>query len=316
MSLRWYSLFVLAFWAVTAGWLVKEKLLPPLLVGDPPSFSSILESSDESDRNVSWTIRANGNLVGTATTSHRRLDTGAAEIASDVRLKEIRLADVSPPWLSPLARLFGADDEAPEFTLPLTATSSLILDPLGRPTNLQVRFIAGDLAGMTEVEALNHELICKVMVAGVVVGDKLDLEIKVPRKNSESIFRTSVYLPPGALLGDAFSPQSRLPDLRVGQQWKAPIYSPLRSPSEPVDILEARVDRIENVEWDGQQVPAFVVVYSSESSGRLTHSRAELARAWVDRQGRVLRQEALLSTIKLTFDRVPATAAAAIAAQP
>lgn len=309
MSLRWYSLFVLVFWAVTTGWLVKEKLLPPLLIGDPPSFSSILATSETSEESVAWIIRANETVVGKATTSHKRLETGAAEIASDMRLSEIRLADISPPWLAPLAKFMGADDDVPEFTLPMTARSTLIIDPLGRPSNLQVRFTLGDSAGMSESDALDLGLICRVLVEGVVVRDNLELEIKVPRKASERVFRTSVYLPPGALLGDAFSPQARLPDLRVGQAWKAPIYSPLRSPSEPVEILEARVDRVENIVWNEMQTPVFVVVYSSESSGRLAHSRAEIARAWVDGEGRVLRQEAFLATLKLSFDRVPSTPA-------
>ena len=43
-----FNVVVVLFWCTTMGWLVVAKILPPLRVGEPPNYASILqETSDE-----------------------------------------------------------------------------------------------------------------------------------------------------------------------------------------------------------------------------------------------------------------------------
>lgn len=302
---RWYPWFVVVFWTATTGWFVKEKLLPPLLVGDPPSFSTILDSQDEADIDVAWAMRLNGQFVGTATTQRRRHENDVTEILSEVRISAVRLSDFAPAWLGPLANLLGGTGDLPDFTAPMHASSSLLIDPLGRPAAFNARLTFGETLQAVERDGPASAAAIKIVVDGVVRGNTLDLEIRTPANDAELKYHSSIYLPPGALLGDTFSPQTRLPGLRVGQTWKAPIYNPFRSPSDPMEILEAKVERTETVEWNGSDVLAYRVVFRNESSGQLTHGNRELVRAWVDAEGRVLRQEAFLSSLRLTFERLP-----------
>ena len=37
MSNRWFSLAVVLFWLASMSWLVSEKVVPPLRVGDRPA---------------------------------------------------------------------------------------------------------------------------------------------------------------------------------------------------------------------------------------------------------------------------------------
>src|SRR5690348_13075216 len=42
MYSRWFSVAVVLFWVATMGWLIHHKILPPLVVGDPPTYRSII----------------------------------------------------------------------------------------------------------------------------------------------------------------------------------------------------------------------------------------------------------------------------------
>jgi len=46
MSSRWFNTAVVVLWLATMSWLVKEKVLPPLLIGEPPSYSEIIEAQN------------------------------------------------------------------------------------------------------------------------------------------------------------------------------------------------------------------------------------------------------------------------------
>lgn len=88
-----------------------------------------------------------------------------------------------------------------------------------------------------------------------------------------------------AMLGDVIRPFDRLPNLYVGQTWRLKLVDPLKAllpqlESTGIDIepLVFRVTRRETIRWAGREVEVFVV------DGGET-------RAYVDDEGRVLRQE-------------------------
>ena len=51
-----FNTAVVILWLATMSWLVKEKVLPPLLVGEPPNYSRIIGRKARPGRaaGVSW----------------------------------------------------------------------------------------------------------------------------------------------------------------------------------------------------------------------------------------------------------------------
>jgi hypothetical protein len=191
---------------------------------------------------------------------------------------------------------FGAD-----------VTSSLLVDALGQPASFQSKLVLGDspVAGLIEESG---PFVFKVFVMGVVEGKKLRLDIKVSINQGDFAYEPTVYIHPGAVLGDAFSPQSMLPGLRVGQRWTVPVYNPLVDQVAPVEVLQAHVAEEETLLWAGRSVSTLVVVLRADSGGSLSNQRLERGRMWVAAGGLVLRQEAMLGSSRIVFERLPDSA--------
>ena len=80
MGSRAYNTVVVLFWIGTMSWLVVAKVLPPLRVGDPPNYRSILSQS-KLHPSVCWSIHLNEAPVGWAASRIVRTsggNTGAA----------------------------------------------------------------------------------------------------------------------------------------------------------------------------------------------------------------------------------------------
>ena len=101
------------------------------------------------------------------------------------------------------------------------------------------------------------------------------------------------------MLGDELSPHAMLPGLVTGQQWTVPVYSPLRPAQSPIEILHAEVEGSESIFWDDHLVTVDLVSYRDDPASH----REPRARLWVDRTGRVLRQEAAAMGRKILFER-------------
>jgi hypothetical protein len=132
-------------------------------------------------------------------------------------------------------------------------------------------------------------------------------------RSSQFSWAQEAYLPPGALMKDALSPQTQLPGLRLGQSWKVPAYSPLRLSTAPLEVLQATVESRETISWEGELVSCWVVTYRSESGVSLSGSGPPIGRMWVSYRGAVLKQEATLLASTLTFVRMGEERAAVLA---
>jgi hypothetical protein len=65
MGSRVFNTAVILVWLAAMSWLVVEKVLPPLQVGEPPNYRAIL--ADQANRSaVCWSIRWNDKLIGFA----------------------------------------------------------------------------------------------------------------------------------------------------------------------------------------------------------------------------------------------------------
>ena len=52
---RWFNVAVVALWLATISWLIATKVVPSLLIGEPPNYATIL-SAQEVDPPIGWTI--------------------------------------------------------------------------------------------------------------------------------------------------------------------------------------------------------------------------------------------------------------------
>jgi len=257
--------------------------LPPMRVGEPPSYQSILADSDEQTP-VCWSIRLADKPIGWAANKlHRRPDK-ITELYSRVYLRDLPLDELAPGWLAnvltPVLRDLGP--------LNIDKWSRVVVDPLGRLVGFESRVRIANL----------HDVI---KVRGQIEGSALKLTVQsgdIPHKLER-------YLPPNALMADELSPQTRMPHLRVGQEWTVPLYSPFLPPTNPIEILQARVERSETFTWHQRRVPSKLVVYRGDPGSGLASDEVR-GRLWVgDDGGVVLQQEVMIRKSRLYFVRLP-----------
>lgn len=279
---RWFNMAVVLLWLATMGWLVKSKVLPPLLVGEPPSYQTIVDAG-RSEPPTAWQLAINGRSVGWALTTITVQPSGITEMGSHVHFDELPLEQLTPVWLRALVRWV----EKPALRQAMDARSTLFLDPLGRLTRFESTMGVGAA----------KDVIC---LTGEIVGSQALVSVR----SGEFVYRSEVYLPSGALLSDALQPQTRLPGLRQGQAWTVPVYSPLRPPNAPLEILHAEVQGYEVLSWEDRVERVWLVVYQSDPGAGSSSRQEPRGRLWVRRDGTVLRQEVSIFGTKLTFSRV------------
>jgi hypothetical protein len=274
------TIAILALWLCSTIWLFVAKILPPLLVGDPPSFQAIYGDAP-SQESCAWDIHWNGKPLGWARSEHRRRADGIFDIESSVHFDRLPIKDVAPPWMRSFVDALGELER-----LPLDAKSTLTIDPLGQ----LVGFRSGvDLGPFERV----------VSVQGVADGDRLRVSVQADKFFTE----TELYLPPHAIIADGLAPQARLTALRVGQAWTEPVYSPFRPPHEPMEILRATVARRQTIDWGGRDVSCVLVEYRRENGVAVAADALPQGRAWVNDEGLVLRQELQILNATLVFVR-------------
>jgi hypothetical protein len=303
MSSRWFNAAVVGFWLLTMSWLVWEKILPSLVVGDPPTYRTILADRESRDAPVNWSISLNDTPLGWAEARNRVLDNGVTEMSSHVRLNRLPLSEIAPGWMNSLMNLLAGSQEWGELELVVDAQSNLEIDPLGRPIGFHSRALLGDRNSLPDDRQHDTTVVpgaVQVTMQGVVEGSQLKLKVRT----GQLVYNTTAYLPPNALISDALSPQGRLPDLRVGQSWTMPVYSPLRPPTTPVEVLKATVERREPILWREQVVGTYVIVFRNDPGVELSNHQVARAKAWVRSDGTVLKQEVTLMSSRLTFERL------------
>jgi hypothetical protein len=281
-----FNAIVILFWLATMSWLVVVKILPPLRVGEPPSYGSVLQQSVE-QQPVCWSIRLQDKSIGWAASKTVRRKDGITELYSRVYLADLPLDELAPGWLGsvlkPALRNFGPLD--------VDKKSRLVIDPLGRLVGFDSRVRVGEIPDVIKVQ-------------GQIEGSALTLVVQ----SGEMSYKVERYLPPDALMADELSPQARMPGLRVGQTWTVPLYSPFRPLNSPIEVLQASVEREDHMTWDGQAVISRIVVYRSDPGSGLVGNETR-GKIWVRDDGLVLRQEVDIFRSRLHFVRLTDSAA-------
>lgn len=292
MYSRWFNFAVVILWLSTMSWLVTKKLLPPLLVGEPPSYQTILRAQRRLPR-VGWRMDLGGRRLGWALSTTRRLTNGLTEIRSRVHFDEFPLRDAVPGLLATVLGLAPGQVHSPE----LDADSTLIIDALGRLSRFE---------SSLRIDPLRDP----IKLQGAVEGAQLKLAVRV----GDSFHTVTEHFPQDALLGGAFSPHTQLPGLRAGQTWTVPACSPL-TPNRPLEILQAKVEGTEPVIWGGRPEQTWLVVYRTDPGRSLGGEETPRGRLWVRRDGTVLKQEVRILECMLSFVRLPDREATALANQ-
>ena len=96
-----------------------------------------------------------------------------------------------------------------------------------------------------------------VTVRGTVDGNILHLVAK----SGQALIENNLSLANNAVVGDGLSPQGYLPNLYQGQTWTVCNYSLFHASTNPIDVVEARVEGHLPIVWDGESVKTWVVVY-------------------------------------------------------
>lgn len=290
MHSRWFNLTVLFLWLTMMTWLVKQKVLPALLIGEPPSYAEILDAR-RANPTVGWDLLWDNRKLGWAVSQTLKLPHGLTEVNSLIHFDELPVGEMTPNWLRGVLRPLG--NMRARFRM--DARSTLVFDALGRLSRFEsaVQF-------EPKVDAMK--------LRGTIDGGTLSLTVRA----GDFTYDKEMPLPNSAMLDDAFSPQSELPGLREGQAWTVEVYSPLLPPNAPMDILEARVEGKDPIQWDDKIIDTWLVVYRKEPGSRASRSNQSEGRMWVHPDGTVLKQEVKLLNAPLTLVRLSDEAAAAL----
>jgi len=282
MYSHWSNAAVVILWLSAMSWLLVEKVLPPLLVGEPPSYRTIVEAQ-RGEPPVGWKMSFDGRRVGWALSTTTALPEDITEVHSWVHFDQLPLEDLTPGWLRTLVR----PAEQPAGRLEMDAKNTTWIDPLGHLSSFK-----------SEVRVTPLDDVIRMQ--GTIEGSQLKFEIRTGGLSYEM----EAQIPQNALLSDALSPRTQLPGIRPGQRWTVPVYSPLRPPSHPLEILQAEVTGTEPIVWNGGTVQTLLVVYRSDPGYGLGSQERPRGKLWVRRDGTVLKQQAKIFNSTMTFVRL------------
>jgi hypothetical protein len=283
----WMTPLVVVFWCLTSGWLLRTKILPSLSPGSPPaSQARYLAGGDPVP--VAWTVQWNDLSIGWACTRTERSAHGGLDVESRMHLDRLPVADIVPAWSSVVTRnLLPPNGSA------LDARGHLTIDTEGNVTSFDSEIT---FAGVAEAVRLHGTIDTGTARVQLHIGSmRYDATRPVPRLTT---------------LAEDLSPQATMPGLYEGRRWTVPVYSPLPAAGSRLEILHAEVGPEETLFWENQLVRVHPVAFRDDPA----EHRPPRSRLWVDRTGRVLRQEATLLGSRLTFVRRTDEAALRLAA--
>lgn len=279
---------VIGFWCITTGWLTAAKILPAWQSGSPPGQQALYASGSRLVP-VAWTVFCNEEPIGWALTQTSRSGNRGIVVDSHLHFDRLPWNEMLPGWASVLMHRLTPNGDGAVFD----ARGRLTIDDRGQLSSFSS---VVNLPGADRPVVLTGSVDAGAVTINVVAG--------------ELRYETTRHLPTDLMIGDELSPQATLPDLHEGRRWTVPVYSPLRAGRSPLEILHAEVGGEEVVYWEGSLVQAHVVAYRVDP----TSEGEPRCRLWVDRTGRVLRQEAALLGADVAFVRRADEEAARMAA--
>jgi len=280
----WYNVAVVVVWLASMTWLITQKLLPSMLVGEPPNYQRILEAQHH-DPVVAWRLSCNGEEIGWAYSETTLLPGNLTTLNSHVFFERLPLERLLPKWFQGLLLPSGVGLR--QLKLQMEVRTHLTFDPLHRLCQFDSRVRFPPLSDAMRIHGKADE-------------GRLQLSIHYLDFSREF----DVPLPRNVLFSESNSPQNKLPGLREGQTWTVQVYSPFANPSSPVEILQATVEGKEPVIWEDRIATAWVVVFRSEPGRTGSRTQVPKGRMWVLMDGTVIKQEVGLFDSRLVFSRM------------
>jgi hypothetical protein len=227
---------------------------------------------------VAWTVSCNDEPIGWALTQTTRSANRGIFVDSHLHFDRLPWDEMLPGWATLLMQRVVPTGESTAFD----ARGRLAIDESGELSSF---------SSVVNLPGTNQPLV----LTGTVAAGSVTINVAA----GELRYEATRHLPSTMMIGDELSPQATLPGLHEGRRWTVPVYSPLRAGRSPLEILHAEVGSEETIYWEGSLVQTHVVAYRDDP----TSDREPRCRLWVDRTGRVLRQEAGLLGAEVVFVR-------------
>jgi hypothetical protein len=293
---RLFTGIVIVFWAITMVWLLAEKVVPPLLDGDPPDYSAVLEAPAEDQPPEVWRLRWQERTIGYASSLTVARPHNQVDRLSYVQFEALPLEALLSELLGPMSAVIRPMlEDSRGLELDLLIATRMRFDDEKRLTAFDTTIDLGEMKNFLKLRGVlrtDGKLMVVAQLSNSGVG-------------SGEIFRQIVELPPEALIEGSLSPRPELRDLQLGQKWTIPVFRAF-PPNSPVQILQAEVDpQFESTFWGGEDVETFVILYRVDAGSGVHATRAPLSREWVRRSdGAILRRAVSFSGLEMIFERL------------
>jgi hypothetical protein len=274
---------VLVLWLGSMSWLVVDKVLPSFYDGEPPVAAGFEQSVP-----VAWKVSWSGRHVGHAASIRTQGAANTTNLDSRIVLDDVPLLDLVPPLMRQVVGDIGR--------MKLDATTHLEFDSLDNFTAFHSRVSINDINPLLTLD-------------GRVNGSYLDLTVRF--NNVE--YKPHVYIADQTALSATLFPDAKLPYMYVGRRWHEEVYSPFRSPNEPVETLEAEVTSVETMLRDDVNERVLKVEFRAAPGAGVPEEARLQAVAWVRADdGMVLRQDVYIASSQLRFERMTEEEAAEV----
>jgi hypothetical protein len=290
---RIFNGLVVVFWMIAMTWLLAEKVIPPMLGGDPPDYQSVLEPAAEETLPDAWKIRWKERTVGFAASRVEIRPDGELDRLSFVEFEDLPLESILSEMLGAVAAIVKPLlHNSRGLDLDMVVATRMTFDEDRRLARFETNIDLGDFRDFLRLKGTVQE------------DGNLDIVAQLSSGNfgTGQTFKHSVQLPPEALVEGSLSPRPELKDLYIGQTWTIPVFRSF-PPNSPVQILQAEVEKHEIIMWGSDEVETKLVVYRTEAGSGVQATREPISREWVRKDGAVLRQQVRFSGLELTFER-------------
>jgi hypothetical protein len=276
MANRAFVFAVVVLWLGSMSWLMIDKILPSLHEGEPP-----LAAGFEPGVPVAWKVSWGDRAVGYAASMRTPGVLGTTNLENRVILEDVPLLDLVPALMRRVVGDIGS--------MKFDAKTTLEFDSLDNFSKFDSYVEINEVSSVLELH-------------GKVNGAFLDMNVKF----GDVRYEPKVPIANQAALSEALFPDAKLPYLYVGRRWSEEIYNPFHAPSAPIETVDVEVTGIETLSMDGENHRVMRVEFSGPPAPGVPEDARLQAIAWVRQSdGVVLRQDVLISTSRLRFDRLP-----------
>ena len=280
MANRVFIFAVVVFWLSSMTWLVTDRILPSFSGGQPP----IVQSYKDGEA-VAWEVQWKGKPVGQAASIRLNGFGGSTDLFNRVVLEEFPVMQLAPSWIRATVGDLG------EMTFDVL--TRVEFDPLGTFSSFNSRISLNEMSSV-------------LRMSGRIEASFLKLKVR----SNDFSHSTKIFLPNSEALSEALFPSAKLPYMHVGRNWQEKVYSPFRSPSDPVELVHVEVKSIETIQHRGEARRVMRVEYRSVVGSGIPDQAKIQGLSWVDpKTGDVLRRDVFLGESKLRFVRLPKEAA-------